>query len=251
MGEPGEDEGHDPPFGNNRAGAIVGRNATGLTTCMMIDANPKDSLNVTWKKPYPAVSGKLAMATLTADKLTRLWVDAGQAGLRPHKLIGGTGALYGDKYSTVLLDFTVQGQLVNVIPTKSRSTRQNGECYEVMDQTNETITVRGDFASIYDVGAGQDVAPGGAQTITLDAVTGQVLNVRRGNGSGVSGRVKTALAGTSLGPGHSLSRFQGSVSSQIAKKFDNVTFRHCEEQRDEAISPLRGTLRGIASLRSQ
>jgi hypothetical protein len=67
--------------------------------------------------------------------------------------------------------------LVNVMPTKARATRSGERSYEVVNPGDGTVMLRGEFAGVYDVAADQDVAPGGASAVTLDAATGKVRAV--------------------------------------------------------------------------
>lgn len=178
LGPNGQDQGFDPPFGMNKAGAIVANKTDRVVSCVLLDAKTQTTLAVEWTPggAYYYGGSFLAIAAVTADQVTKVWTDQGP-GQAPKKLVGGADAVFPQMTNShVLLQFeSGTGKLVNVMPTKARVTRGRG--YEVLDNGDGTVTLRGDFVGVYAVASDRDVAPGGASAVTLDARTGEVLAV--------------------------------------------------------------------------
>ena len=141
----------------------------------MLDAQTKETLNVEWMPGGP--DGLLALAQVTADRITRLWVDGGRPGAPLQKLIGGPGAPFGNKHQQLWLSFNTEGKLATVIPTKTSPSRQNMPNDQVFPSGAGTYTLRGDFVGAYDLLQDQDKAPHGAAAVVLDGATGRVLAV--------------------------------------------------------------------------
>ena len=128
IGPKRQDQGFDPPLGlpgNHRAGAIVSRQTHQVMSCLIIDAVPPESLAVEW------TSGGIAIASVTADKITKIW-EAQGPGEPPKKLVGPGGGFPGASYTQVLISFESDtGKLLEVMPTKGRSIREAGPGYIV------------------------------------------------------------------------------------------------------------------------
>ena len=174
IGPAGADNGSDPPFGINKAGAIVAEKTDQVASCVLLDANPRSSLAVEWTPG--GAEGFLAFAAVTADKVTKVWEDQG-VGVAPKKLVGGAGAIFPrSDMSQVLLKYeSSTGKLLSVMPTKARASRGSG--YQIIDSGDGQLQLRGEFVGIYDTAVGRDLAPGGAQVVTIEKVTKKTLAV--------------------------------------------------------------------------
>ena len=119
------DQGFDPPFGVQKAGAILVNSLEGIIHCVMLDAQPPESLEVQWTKG--GSYGILAVAQVTADQITKIWAAQGP-GEDPQKWVGGAEAVFPQTtFTQVLLQFeSYTGQLVSVMPVRSRFPREDG-----------------------------------------------------------------------------------------------------------------------------